>query len=225
MKKGPPAPFAVALAGRGSGVGTLGVSPRAVPSVATKCLRLPIGKLSHLLPVSHWSVLRKIRVCPPAGEGRTHARSVRGEQNMSQDVRPSQDAPRLGEPELTNKLMGGIIIAVIALLLFAGAFYVSNPFVPAAMALAVAVVGIATAVGLMPVRAPQDFYGGLALVLLATFALIASAELPGQRGFAFGPGTAPRLFAILLAAIGALVALVGVLADGPRIEKYKIRGP
>jgi putative tricarboxylic transport membrane protein len=65
----------------------------------------------------------------------------------------------------------------------------------------------------------------MALVKLATLALIASAELPGQRGFAFGPGTAPRLFSFVLAALGAIVALGGVFTDGPPIEKYKIRGP
>ena len=66
---------------------------------------------------------------------------------------------------------------------------------------------------------------GLALVMLATLALIASADLPGQRGFAFGPGTAPRLFSFVLAALGAMVAVGGIFAEGPPIEKYKIRGP
>jgi len=55
--------------------------------------------------------------------------------------------------------------------------------------------------------------------------LLASAELPGQRGFAFGPGTAPRLFSIILAALGAAVVVGGVFTEGPPIERYKIRGP
>jgi putative tricarboxylic transport membrane protein len=93
------------------------------------------------------------------------------------------------------------------------------------MTILTAVVGVAVIAGLVPIRGPQDFYGGLALVLLGTFAVIASAELPGQRGFAFGPGTAPRLFAVILAIIGAAVALIGAFSEGPRIEKYKIRGP
>ncbi|SRR6266852_736888 len=75
------------------------------------------------------------------------------------------------------------------------------------------------------VRGPQDFYGGLAIIHLSVLALWASSDLPGQRGFAFGPGTSPRLFAGLLAGLGAAVALVGVSTDGPRIEKYKVRGP
>ena len=65
----------------------------------------------------------------------------------------------------------------------------------------------------------------MVLVGVAILAIWASRELPGQRGFAFGPGTAPRLFAGLLVAFGTLVALVGLITDGPRIEKYKIRGP
>jgi putative tricarboxylic transport membrane protein len=46
-----------------------------------------------------------------------------------------------------------------------------------------------------------------------------------MHGFAFGPGTAPRLFAGLLAGVGALVALTGLLFDGPPIERFAIRGP
>lgn len=75
------------------------------------------------------------------------------------------------------------------------------------------------------IRSPRDFWGGLVLIAVAILAIWASRDLPGQRGFAFGPGTAPRLFAGLLVGLGALVALTGLVTDGPRIEKYKIRGP
>jgi putative tricarboxylic transport membrane protein len=75
------------------------------------------------------------------------------------------------------------------------------------------------------VRGPRDFYGGLALVALAIIAFLASSDLPGMQAFAFGPGTAPRMFAGLLAAIGALVALTGLFVDGPPIEGFAIRGP
>ena len=143
---------------------------------------------------------------------------------MAEDVQPSRNTPHVDEP-LTDRLKGGLVITVIALLLVLATFYISGPTVPRVIAILTAVVGVAVIAGLVPVRAPQDFYGGLALVLLGTFALIASAELPGQRGFAFGPGTAPRLFAIILAVIGAAVALIGAFSDGPRIEKYKIYGP
>jgi putative tricarboxylic transport membrane protein len=75
------------------------------------------------------------------------------------------------------------------------------------------------------IRSPRDFWGGLALIGLAIVAIWASRDLPGQRGFAFGPRTAPRLFSGLLAALGAGVALMGVIDYGPPIEKYKFRGP
>ena len=74
------------------------------------------------------------------------------------------------------------------------------------------------------VRGPRDFYGGLALIALAIVAILASSDLPGQHGFAFGPGTAPRMFATLLAVVGALVALVGLFFDGPPIGHFAIRG-
>jgi len=75
------------------------------------------------------------------------------------------------------------------------------------------------------VRSPQDFWGGIVLIIIALIAIWASRDLAGMRGFAFGPGTAPRLFAGLLAFCGALVALVGLLQDGPKIGAYAIRGP
>jgi putative tricarboxylic transport membrane protein len=75
------------------------------------------------------------------------------------------------------------------------------------------------------VRGPRDFYGGLVLIALAIIAIWASGDLPGTHGFAFGPGTAPRLFAGLLAIVGALVALSGLLVDGPPVEPYAVRGP
>ena len=122
-------------------------------------------------------------------------------------------------------MIGGLIVAVLAVLFLGYAFYVPNAVIPRFLSAALIVIGIATAVGFLPVHGPRDLYGGLALVMLATLTLIASAELPGQRGFAFGPGTAPRLFSFLLAALGAAVAVGGVFAEGPPIEKYKIRGP
>jgi len=67
--------------------------------------------------------------------------------------------------------------------------------------------------------------GGLVLIALAIIAIWASGDLPGTHGFAFGPGTAPRLFAGLLAIVGALVALSGLLVDGPPVEPYAVRGP
>ena len=75
------------------------------------------------------------------------------------------------------------------------------------------------------VRGPQDFVGGIALMAIAAFALWASSDLQGMHGFSFGAGTAPRMFAGLLLALGAGVALTGLLADGAHLAHYAWRGP
>jgi putative tricarboxylic transport membrane protein len=75
------------------------------------------------------------------------------------------------------------------------------------------------------VRGPQDFIGGLALMGIALFALWASSDLQGMRGFSFGAGTAPRMFGFLLLGLGAAVALVGIVTEGAHLAKYHWRGP
>ena len=142
---------------------------------------------------------------------------------MSEDVTPSPGGA--GFQIRTHNLVGGVVIAVIGFALLGYAFYVPNTMIARFLAGATGLIGVAVAVGLLPVPNPRDFYGGLALVDLATLALIASADLPGQRGFAFGPGTAPRLFSFVLAAFGAIVALGGVFSEGAAIEKYNKEHP
>src|ERR1700752_1475698 len=75
------------------------------------------------------------------------------------------------------------------------------------------------------VRAPREFYGGLALAVLAAFAVGASHDLGGMRGFAVGPGTAPTIFAYVLGALGIAVAITGLITDGPAIDRFYFRGP
>jgi putative tricarboxylic transport membrane protein len=80
---------------------------------------------------------------------------------------------------------------------------------------------------IMPVwvKGPQDFVGGLALMAIAAFALWASSDLQGMRGFSFGAGTAPRMFAVLLLGLGAAVAVVGLVTEGAKLASYAWRGP
>jgi putative tricarboxylic transport membrane protein len=77
--------------------------------------------------------------------------------------------------------------------------------------------------GVLRVQNPQDFYGGMALILLALVAFVASNDLPGMRGFAFGPGTAPRLFAFALAILSLAVVITGLITKGPHVTPYNIR--
>src|SRR5205085_6885460 len=105
-------------------------------------------------------------------------------------------------------------------------FLLHNP-VPLTVRAAViifAAVSIAIAAGFLRVQNPQDVYGGMALILLALVAFVASNDLPGMRGFAFGPGTAPRLFAFALAVLSLGVVVGGLLTSGPEVSSYKIRG-
>src|SRR4051812_4516336 len=75
------------------------------------------------------------------------------------------------------------------------------------------------------IRAPQDFFGGIALMAIAVFALWASSDLQGMHGFSFGAGTAPRMFAVLLLGLGAAVTVMGLTTDGPQLATYHWRGP
>jgi putative tricarboxylic transport membrane protein len=84
---------------------------------------------------------------------------------------------------------------------------------------------VAAQAGWFKITARQDFFGGLGLIALALFALWASRDLPGMRGFAFGPGTAPRMFSIMLGLMGVVVALTGVFTKGPPVGRVGIRGP
>ncbi len=61
--------------------------------------------------------------------------------------------------------------------------------------------------------------------IFGVFALWASRDLPGMHGFAFGPGTAPRMFAIVLIGLGAVIAGMGLITEGAAVERYEITGP
>ena len=92
-------------------------------------------------------------------------------------------------------------------------------------AIGLLVAGIAIVVMRATIHDPRDYYGGLALFGLALFAVWASSDLPGMHGFAFGPGTAPRLFSGILGVSGIGVALVGCFSEGPGLERFAFRGP
>src|SRR3954462_10560596 len=142
------------------------------------------------------------------------------------DAMPSVDWSRSAAAQRQYNLVGGAILAAAGLLLFVWSFLLQSP-VPLAVRAGIivfAAVGIAIAAGLLKVQNPQDVYGGMALILLSLVAFVASNDLPGMRGFAFGPGTAPRLFAFTLAILSLGVVIGGLLTTGPEVSGYKIRG-
>ena len=135
------------------------------------------------------------------------------------DATPSGDWSRSAAAQRQYNLIGGAILAV------AGIGPVGH-VVPAAESRSAdgsrlpivifTAVGIAISAGLLRVQNPQDVYGGMALILLSLIAFVASNDLPGMRGFAFGPGTAPRLFAFTLAMLSLGVVVGGLLTAGPK---------
>src|SRR5712692_4898258 len=123
---------------------------------------------------------------------------------MSEGGQPAVTGPRASEPVgRSQDFYGGVMLVVLALIALGISMLVRNTnftgpvMMPRVFALLVGLAGVAQVTGRLRVRGPQDFYGGAALVALAVVAMLASNELPGQRGFAFGPGTAPRMFAVL----------------------------
>jgi putative tricarboxylic transport membrane protein len=133
---------------------------------------------------------------------------------------------RSPESERQYDLMGGALLAVLGAALFVTSYLVHNP-VPLTVRGSIVVfvaVGVAVAARLLRVLNHQDFYGGMALILLALTAFVASNDLPGMRGFAFGPGTAPRLFAFTLIVMSLGVVVSGLLIKGPHVTPYKVRG-
>jgi putative tricarboxylic transport membrane protein len=141
------------------------------------------------------------------------------------DVMPSGGLSRSPEAQRRYDLVAGSVLVVLGLVLFITSFMLQNP-VPLTVRGAIVIftaVGVAVAAGWLRVHNPQDFYGGMALILLALVAFVASNDLPGMRGFAFGPGTAPRLFAFTLAVLSLAVVITSLMTRGPHITPYKIR--
>lgn len=130
-----------------------------------------------------------------------------------------------------TNVWGGSVLALFALIALAVSFYRPGPagffgpiMWPRLFSILILMAGIGMLTGQLHVRNKQDFFGGVALIGLAIVAFLISIELPGMRGFAFGPGTAPRLFAGVLAGLGLIVAITGLLTDGPEGQRFTLRG-
>jgi putative tricarboxylic transport membrane protein len=74
------------------------------------------------------------------------------------------------------------------------------------------------------IRNPRDFWGCSALAGLALVSLWINRDLPGMDGPLFGPGTAPRIFAVCLLLLSGTVAAWAAFTSGEAPGRFHIRG-
>src|ERR1700694_5154827 len=75
----------------------------------------------------------------------------------------------------------------------------------------------------LPVR--PDWGGvaaGVIFLALAVLAFYAARDLPGLRGFAFGPGTFPRAVSLMMGVLGALVLIEVLVRRALAIRNFAV---
>jgi len=153
------------------------------------------------------------------------------EHAMSEGAQTSANTAAVRRSQEHAVFAGGIIVAFSVITLATSIYHNASgalfgpTFEPRAISVLLGAAGVAVMLRKVTIRNEQDFYGGVALVGLAIVALLATADLQGMRGFAFGPATAPRLFAGLLAVLGGAVAITGLLTEAPPLERYDLSAP
>lgn len=76
-----------------------------------------------------------------------------------------------------------------------------------------------------PIRAPQSFVSGIALIALALFALWTLRDLSQGTLRAMGPAMLPRWLAIFSGLCGFALLVWSFLRDGEPLERWTLRGP
>lgn len=75
------------------------------------------------------------------------------------------------------------------------------------------------------IKSPQNFVGGLVLLVFSTVCYLQVVNLAGIKGSTFGSGTVPRAFCLVLGLISLLVMLSGFTTQGPKLERFPWRAP
>ncbi len=76
-----------------------------------------------------------------------------------------------------------------------------------------------------PWWAREDVVGGGVIVAIAVFAYVQAMPLSSGTLGQIGPGLLPRALSILLAALGLTLLVQTALGQGPRLERWSLRGP
>lgn len=75
------------------------------------------------------------------------------------------------------------------------------------------------------IRSPRDFLGGVTVVAIAVFALLATARLDAGTLRGLGPGMLPRAVAVAVGAVGLAIVALSLVWRGPRLGRWPLRGP
>ncbi len=75
------------------------------------------------------------------------------------------------------------------------------------------------------IKSPQNFVGGLALLIFSGVCWWAVSDLRGIRGASFGPGTMPRIYVAFLMFFALLVTVSAFTTRGPKLETMPWRAP
>jgi hypothetical protein len=75
------------------------------------------------------------------------------------------------------------------------------------------------------IKSTQEFGAGLFLIAVAAFFFWQAVQLPHGSLRAMGPGMLPQTLAVMVAAGGVGLIITSMIANGPALERWSIRGP
>jgi hypothetical protein len=76
----------------------------------------------------------------------------------------------------------------------------------------------------LSIKSPQDFAGGIFLVVIGLIALIASWNLPLGTMRQMGPGMFPRSLSLITMLLGAILMFNALRYEGHGLERWSLRG-
>ena len=75
------------------------------------------------------------------------------------------------------------------------------------------------------IRAPQNFFSGIALIALAAFAIWAVRNLSQGTLTSMGPAMLPRWVAVGIGLCGVALIVAAFFREGGPLERFSVRGP
>ena len=74
-------------------------------------------------------------------------------------------------------------------------------------------------------RLSRDLLAGLFLIAFGVAAYVGLFDLPTRDGGNVGPGLVPKISAVLIGALGVVIAMAGLLPNAERLQPGTWRGP